>query len=451
MKLWAKDIKTDKTMERLTVGDDRVTDSHLTLFDCLGSAAHAHVLNNCGILSDSETGSLLVEIQKIYKAALESNDSIPEQFEDVHSFIEFQLTDKLGDIGKKIHTGRSRNDQVILAMRLFLRSAVVTTIESLSTIAESFAARFKKDKDHLMPGYTHLQPAMPTTTGAWLHAFMEGTLELMRDGFALLDAMNTNPLGAAAGFGSSLSLDRELSSTLLEFDRAQRSFIDIQNSRGRYEDRFLYWCTQIAAVYEKFAWDMELFCTKEFDFVKLPDELTTGSSIMPQKKNPDIVELLRARCAMMRGIHNQLQWTTGKLPSHYHRDLQLSKAPLMQGVREIQNILESVLLVVPAFMFQVESMEAKVHPELFATYEAYKLTRQGMPFREAYKKTADLATNGTFKPTDYKSELSTIAGEVERYYFFSEAELSQLKNRCFEWGARLENLPVNLFRLRRDA
>lgn len=445
MKLWAKDIETDKTMERLTVGDDRVSDSHLMPFDCLGSAAHAQVLNHCGVLTNEETSILLKALKELHAEALRDSTKIPDTFEDVHSYLEFKLTEKLGDVGKKIHTGRSRNDQVILAMRLFLRSAVLTTIESLGHVAEAFSARFKKDKDLLMPGYTHLQPAMPTTTGAWLHAFLEGTLELMRDGFALLNAMNTNPLGAAAGFGSSLPLDREFSSVLLEFDRAQRSFIDIQNSRGRYEDRFLYWCTQIGAVYEKFAWDVELFCTREFDIIKLPDSLTTGSSIMPQKKNPDIVELLRARCGMMRGIHAQLQWTAAKLPSHYHRDYQLTKSPVMQGVREIRNILDSVLLIVPAFEFKVDSLRAKIHPELFATYEAYKLVRQDVPFREAYKKTAEIAMQGNFKPTDYKNEIATIASEVERYESFSVSELLESKARIYEWDARLQRMAAKVF------
>ncbi len=427
VKLWEKGVETDEVMHRLTVGRDPRHDLNLLRWDCIGSAAQAKILHRAGILSNSEVAKLLESLQSMLARIDSGEVTIPDEHEDCHTTLEVLLTKEAGEAGKKIHTGRSRNDQVITAVRLYLRNLILEWSGALLCVAERFSQKIIDKGDIPMPGYTHLQPAMPATIGMWLHAFLEGVLELTRDGLSLYTAVNRNPLGASAGFGSSLPLDREYGATLLGFDCAQRSFIDIQNSRGRYEEKVLFWAVQVGSIFEKFAWDVELYCTKEFGFFTLPDSLTTGSSIMPQKKNPDIVELLRGRCGLIRGFLSQLQWVTGKLPSNYHRDLQLTKGPLFSAVKEVENIFTSVNLIVDGLQIDEKRLDASMHDELFATYAAYRKVKEGKPFRDAYKETALEATSGKITRKGYESEMGAIKAEVALYIQKSHLEKSQLE------------------------
>lgn len=450
--LWDKGGVINTVMHRLTVGDDPSYDQLLLRWDCIGSAAQAKSLQKIGILSDYETTALLNELRLLLTEVDAGNITILPELEDAHTTLESLLVERIGDPGKKLHTGRSRNDQVILAIRLCLRDVALQWMESLVLICDTLVARYQTLSSILLPGYTHLQPAMPASMGMWLHAFLEGSVELIRDGMSFLEQIDRSPLGASAGFGSSLPIDREYIASLLGFSSAQRSFIDIQNSRGRYEERLLFWGVQIAALWEKFAWDVELYCTREYGFFSLPDALTTGSSIMPQKKNPDLVELLRGRCGKIRGYLSQLQWIVGKLPSNYHRDLQLSKEPLFKGIYEIRNIFDSVLLIVPELQVHSDSIDQHMHDELYATYEAYRQVYQGIPFRDAYIATANLVKTGDISKHHYKTEIANIIAEVDLYFHrtldelkaqkeqitFTRKKFSEVENLIFSADAVLE-------------
>lgn len=432
VKLWDKGGATDSVMHQITVGDDPVYDLGLLRWDCIGSLAQAKVLHKAGLLTDQETNSLIDALVMLHGEAQKGEITISTELEDAHTTIENLLVERVGDAGKKIHTGRSRNDQVITALRLFLRDLTLEWCTNLLQLTETFAHRYKTLSTVPMPGFTHMQPAMPSSLGMWLHAFIEGSIELVRDGLHLYKSVNRNPLGASAGFGSSLPIDREYSASLMGFDGAQRSFIDIQNSRGRYEEKLLFWASQVGALYEKFAWDVELYCTREYGFFSLPDELTTGSSIMPQKKNPDIVELLRARCSMMRGYLSQLQWVIGKLPSNYHRDLQLSKAPLFQAIKEMSHLFNSVDLVVRGFQINTSALDAAMGDELFATYAAYRKVKDGTSFRDAYKITAEEVKKGAITKTGYEAEFSAVVQETDKYFEKSISEHAALKHTVID-------------------
>lgn len=427
-RLWDKGQKIDEVMHRLTVGNDPTDDLNLLYWDCVGSVAHAKGLEKLGLLTADETASLLTALDTLMQEVKAGEIHILPELEDAHTTIESILTKRLGDLGKKLHTGRSRNDQVILALRLYMRHTAVQWMQKLITLGDVIATRFSELAHIPMPGYTHLQPAMPASVGMWLHAFLEGSLELIRDGHFFLEQTDHSPLGSAAGFGSSLPMDREYTAHLLGFSRAQRSFIDIQNSRGRYEERLLFWGVQIGALWEKFAWDVSLYCTREFSFFSLPDTLTTGSSIMPQKKNPDLVELLRARSAKMRGYLAELQWVIGKLPSHYHRDLQLSKEPLFKGIQEVAHIFDSVGLIIKGLQVHPKNIDKQMQAELYATYEAYRQVRRHMPFRDAYRHTATLVKEGKISREGYEAEWDVIKTEVDDYFNLSLVELDALRN-----------------------
>lgn len=444
-RLWDKGGEINAIMHRLTVGNDPSYDQRLLRWDCMGSAAQAKSLQKMGILSADETTTLLNELRSLMAEADAGSIHIPVEWEDAHTTLESLLVERVGSVGKKLHTGRSRNDQIILTLRLYLRDIALIWIEELLAIADVINTRYQELSQIALPGYTHLQPAMPSSVGMWLHAFLEGSIELIRDGLSFFAQIDRSPLGASAGFGSSLPIDREYIAELLQFSCAQRSFIDIQNSRGRYEERLLFWGVQVGALWEKFAWDVQLYATHEFGFFSLPDALTTGSSIMPQKKNPDIVELLRGRCAKMRGYLAQLQWITAKLPSNYHRDLQLSKEPLFQGVEEIHAIFASVKLIVTGLRVHPERIALHMPAELFATYEAYRQVQQGVPFRDAYRATAALVESGSLSGQGYDKELAQINQEVAHYFAASLQELAQHKQQLANLRLRLAVVETSLF------
>jgi argininosuccinate lyase len=398
-RLWDKGQQLDQQIHAFTVGDDPTIDLNLVHWDCLASAAHARMLNKINILNNEETNALIKGLNQIDKLHADGKFEIQPEQEDVHTAIENWLTENVGEPGQKIHTGRSRNDQVATAMRLWLKNATFNAADRIITFIESALTR-ADDFSHIpMPGYTHLQRAMPSSIAMWLHAFIEAALDQLRASHALLDRLDSCPLGSGAGFGLPLPLDREYTAKLLGFSRVQRSVIDVQNSRGRYELTFLRLASDIGSIIEKLACDISLYTSQEFSFLTLPDALTTGSSIMPQKRNPDVVELLRARSGQLRGYETLLTGVIAKLPSNYHRDLQLTKRPVFQAETDLTQITSIATRVIESLTPNEQRLTAAMTPELYATAAAYDLVKQGTPFRTAYRQIADQVTKGTFHPT----------------------------------------------------
>ena len=391
-RLWDKGTDLDAVVHRFTVGDDPHWDRYLVHWDCLGSAAHARTLHRAELLTDVELETLLAGLTEIDALDREGKFEIPPELEDCHTAIENFLTHECGEPGGKIHTGRSRNDQVAAAMRLYLRSRTLASLQWLSEFVETCLTLIERDGDTPMPGYTHLQPAMPSSVGQWLHAHVEAALEQMRAAFDLLDRLDACPLGTGAGFGVPLPLDRAYTAKLLGFSRIQRSPIDVQNSRGRMETYFVRLAADVAGFLEKLSCDLLLFCTAEFDFFALPESFTTGSSIMPQKRNPDVLELLRARAARTRARLHELESVAGKLPSSYHRDLQLTKEPPIRAALELADMLTIATRVIAGLKINRDKLQAAMRPELYATHAAVALAQTGVPFRQAYRRiAADLA------------------------------------------------------------
>lgn len=397
-RLWDKGRPLDELVHRFTVGDDPHWDRLLVAADCAGSAAHARALHHAKLLTDAELGALLGALREIAADAARDAFDIPAALEDCHTAIEARLIERCGPTGEKIHTGRSRNDQVATAIRLYLRGALLDRLALLSDFAATTLARIERDGAIAMPGYTHMQPAMPSSVGQWLHANVEGALEQLRAGLALDERLDACPLGTGAGFGVPLALDRALTAKLLGFSRVQRSAIDVQNSRGRHERDFARWTADTGAIVEKLACDLMLFTTAEFGFFRLPESLTTGSSIMPQKRNPDVLELLRGRAARLRARAVELDWIIGKLPSSYHRDWQLTKEPAFRAAADLTDLLQVAERVVDLFEVDAGRLAAAMRPELYATLAALRATQAGTPFRQAYRQIADELRAGTFVP-----------------------------------------------------
>lgn len=388
-RLWDKGKGLNEQVHAFTVGNDPELDKNLLPFDCLASAAHAKMLAGIGILTEKEASELGKALSEIYQKSLKGEFEIPFDLEDCHTAIEAELTKKLGDTGKKIHTGRSRNDQVITAVRLYLRSEVLSLLTLLGSSLGVISKRYDELKDVPLPGYTHMQRAMPSSFGMWLHAYYESFLSLVRDGLLVLESLDSNPLGAASGFSVPLPLDRRKTAELLAFSRVQRSPVEVQSSRGMPELKVLRFSEDIVQVIEKLASDMILYSMDEFGFLKIPEAFTTGSSIMPQKKNPDVLELLRASAAKVRGASVELSSVIAKLPSHYHRDYQYTKEPLMRGVSQASMNLEIVTEVIKSFEVDKDKSEKACDGvDLYATYDVYKQVREGKSFRDAYLESA---------------------------------------------------------------
>ena len=444
-KIWDKGEAVDQLMHELTVGNDPVLDLHLVCSDAVGSAAHARMLHKVGLLSESDCKSLLSALGQIFEEGAKRGFSIPQELEDVHSAIEARLIERCGEAGRRVHTARSRNDQVLLAVRLFLRRQVLADLNSLLALSDTIAQRFDELADVPLPGYTHMQPAMPSSLGLWLHAWYEGILELCQDGLRLLDVIDSNPLGSGAGFGSSLKIDRAYVAKLLGFARVQRSVIDVNNSRGRYEERYLRWALDISALFEKLACDVMFFCTKEAGFFSLPHELTTGSSIMPQKRNPDVVELLRARPSKVRGALAELQSLTAKLPSSYNRDFQYSKEPLFRGAGELKCIVQMAGLVLARFSVNRERLESSMHDELYATYDACREVQKGQPFRDSYRATAEKVKTGTMEVSSLKKDFALPQEESKIAMKSALRDISVLKSKTSEILENIERIERSVF------
>ena len=397
-RLWDKGLPLDAAMHRFSVGDDPELDRRLLPFDALGSAAHARMLAHSHLMPAKDSQALVDALAGIAARARRGELGIDPAQEDCHTAIEQLLTQCVGDAGKSIHLGRSRNDQVILALRLYMREALLGITAQTAQLAEEFLKFAHAHADQVMPGYTHLRRAMPSSFAMWAGAFAAGLGEELRALQAVYALLDRCPLGAAAGFGVPLPLDREYLAGLLGFSGVQISPTDVMNSRGRHELALVNALASIGLVLEKFLWDVALYSMPEFGFLGLPDAFTTGSSIMPQKRNPDVVELARARCRELRGHAVMLQELAGGLPSSYHRDFQLSKKPLFAALDTAHELLAVLARLVPGLKVDAGRARDACSDELYAAHEANRLAQQGVPFRDAYQRVAQQLQDGTFKP-----------------------------------------------------
>ncbi|MEW6249283.1 MAG: lyase family protein [Planctomycetota bacterium] len=426
-RLWDKGADLDALVHRFTVGDDPAWDLHLVHWDCLGSAAHARTLARASLLTEAELDALLRGLAEIDALHRRGEFAIPPELEDCHTAIEAHLRrfchrgapagaaaerTVVADAGEKIHAGRSRNDQVATALRLFMRHHALDWLDLLDGFIASCLTRIERDGDVPMPGYTHMQPAMPSSVGQWLHAHLEAGLEQIRATLDLLDRLDACPLGTGAGFGVPLPLDREYTAALLGFRRAQRSPIDVQNSRGRLEKYFARVAADIAAFLGKLAADLLLFTTAEFGFFSLPDELTTGSSLMPQKRNPDVLELLRAHAGRAAARVIEIELICGKLPSSYHRDLQMTKPPAIRAALDTTDVLRVATRVLGGLQIHRERLAAAMRPELYATHATLARTAAGTPFRQVYRDVAAEVAAGRFDERA-AAEFRPAAGRVD--------------------------------------
>lgn len=386
MKLWAKNTVSLKEVEQFTVGKDREFDLLLAPFDVLGNIAHAKMLATVGLLTNDEAEQLTKELREIYTEVQNSKFKIQNDIEDVHSQVEFLLTEKLGDIGKKIHSARSRNDQVLVDVKLFLRSELEKTVLSIQSFFELLIAQSEKFKNHLLPGYTHLQLAMPSSFGLWFGAYAESLVDDTTTLKAAFDVVNKNPLGSAAGYGSSFPINRTLTTKLLGFADLNYNVVYAQMGRGKAERIVASSLSNIADTLSKLSMDACLFLNQNFGFVSFPTELTTGSSIMPHKKNPDVFELIRSHCNRIKALPNEIMMMITNLTSGYHRDLQLLKEHLFPAFETLRSCINMAGLMLINMEVKENILEDEKYKFLFSVEEVNKLVLQGTPFRDAYKK-----------------------------------------------------------------
>lgn len=389
MKLWKKGYELNKEIEKFTVGNDHFLDGRLVWFDCLASIAHAEMLGEAGILTKAEVSKLARALRDVMALAEKGKFEIKPEDEDCHTAIENYLTAKCGDAGKKIHTARSRNDQVLTAIRLYEKFALNVVAEELKGLRAAIAAKAKGHGKARMPGYTHMQRAMPMPVKDWLGSYEAAIDDDLKMIDAVLDLIDQSPLGTAAGFGVPvLDIDREMTAKEMGFARVMENPVYAQLSRGKFEASVVHALSQIMLDLNRLATDLIVFSTKEFGFVSLPAELCTGSSIMPQKKNPDVLELIRAKYHVVTAEEFKIRGIAGNLISGYHRDLQLTKEPLFDAFDATKASIGMMALVVSGMKLDAARCEKAMTPELFATEEAYKLVKKGVPFREAYRKVA---------------------------------------------------------------
>ncbi len=398
MKLWDKGIQVNKKVESFTVGKDREMDLYLAPFDVLGTMAHITMLESVGLLHKEELQQLLSELKNIYSDTVSGNFKIEDGVEDVHSQVEMMLTDRLGDIGKKVHSGRSRNDQVLLDLKLFIRNKIEHVVEAVKEFFEALQAQSENYKDVLIPGYTHLQVAMPSSFGLWFGAYAESLTDDMYMLKAAWKISNQNPLGAAAGYGSSFPLNRQLTTDLLGFDNMNYNVVYAQMGRGKTEKNVTMALSSVAYTVGKFATDACLYMSQNFSFLTLPGELTTGSSIMPHKKNPDVFELIRAKCNQIQSLPQSIGMITGNLPSGYFRDLQLIKETFLPAFDELISCLDLATFAVNNITIKKDVLSNEMYKYAFSVEEVNKLVLQGVPFRDAYKQVGAMIEDGTFEP-----------------------------------------------------
>jgi argininosuccinate lyase len=398
MKLWDKGTSVNAAIENFTVGKDRELDLYLARYDVLGSMAHATMLQSIGLLTESELTDLLRELKAIYQLAETGRFRIEEGIEDVHSQVELMLTRKLGDTGKKIHSGRSRNDQVLLDLKLFTRAEIQALVDSVTGLFGKLIAKAEATKQFLMPGYTHLQVAMPSSFGLWFGAWAESLVDDLVVLQAAFQVTNRNPLGSAAGYGSSFPLNRRMTTDLLGFESMNYNVVYAQMGRGKMEKTVAFALSSVAATISKMATDVCLFMSQNFGFLSLPDELTTGSSIMPHKKNPDVFELVRAHCNKIQSLPYQISLMTNNLPSGYFRDLQLLKDVFLPAFQELQDCIHMAGFAIDHITVRENLLDDERYKYVFSVEDANKLVQQGVPFRDAYKQVGGAIHAGTYEP-----------------------------------------------------
>jgi len=396
MKLWQKNSDSLNEVNQFTVGKDREMDSYLASFDVLGSLAHIQMLEFIQLISKDELVLLSKELKSIYALIGKSDFHIEEGVEDIHSQVELLLTRKLGDVGKKIHSGRSRNDQVLLDIKLFLRHEIQSLTEEIQKLFDLLILKSEEHKDKLLPGYTHLQLAMPSSFGLWFGAYAESLVDDLITLEAAYRITNKNPLGSAAGYGSSFPLNRQMTTELLGFDDLNYNVVYAQMGRGKTERIVAQSLSNVAATLARLAMDACLYLNQNFGFISFPEELTTGSSIMPHKKNPDVFELIRGKCNSIQALPNEIVMLTTNLPSGYHRDLQLLKEKLFPAFETIKDCLEMTYLMLSNIQVKSNILEDVKYKYLFSVEEVNKLVLAGMPFRDAYKKVGEQIERGEF-------------------------------------------------------
>ena len=397
-KLWEKNFEVNREIERFTVGRDREMDLYLAKYDVLGSMAHITMLESIGLLAKEELEPLLAELRNIYRVCERGEFRIEDGVEDVHSQVELMLTEKLGDMGKKIHSGRSRNDQVLVDLKLFTRHELRLVVEAVKVLFDELIQKSERYKEVLMPGYTHLQVAMPSSFGLWFGAYAESLADDMLFLQAAYRMTNRNPLGSAAGYGSSFPLNRTMTTQLLGFDSMDYNVVYAQMGRGKMERNVSFALASVAGTLAKLAFDACLFNSQNFGFVKLPKECTTGSSIMPHKKNPDVFELIRAKCNKLQALPQQVTLIMNNLPVGYFRDLQIIKEVFLPAFGELKDCLDMAAYIVNKMEVNEHILDNPVYDPMFSVEEVNDLAAHGMPFRDAYKKVGLEIEAGEFKP-----------------------------------------------------
>ncbi len=400
MKLWQKDKDVNKEIERFTVGRDRELDMYLAEFDVLGSLAHTQMLESIGLIPSEELPVLQKELKNIYAEIKAGNFSIEDGVEDVHSQVELLLTRRLGDIGKKIHSGRSRNDQVLLDLKLYTRSAIEHTVRNTKELFDLLIVLSERYKNHLLPGYTHLQIAMPSSFGLWFGAYAESLADDMEMMLAAYKIANKNPLGSAAGYGSSFPINRQMTTELLGFDRMNYNVVYAQMGRGKTEKNVASALSSLAGTIAKMSMDICLYINQNFGFISFPDELTTGSSIMPHKKNPDVFELTRAKCNKIQALANEISLMTTNLPSGYHRDLQIIKESFIPAFNELNDCINIALYALKNISIKEDILKDPKYLYLYSVEVVNNMVLEGLPFRDAYKKVGHLIEEGKFTAPD---------------------------------------------------
>lgn len=397
-KLWEKNFEVNREIERFTVGRDREMDLYLAKYDVLGSMAHITMLESIGLLAKEELEPLLAELRNIYRVCERGEFRIEDGVEDVHSQVELMLTEKLGDMGKKIHSGRSRNDQVLVDLKLFTRHELRLVVEAVKVLFDELIQKSERYKQVLMPGYTHLQVAMPSSFGLWFGAYAESLADDILFLQAAYRMTNRNPLGSAAGYGSSFPLNRTMTTQLLGFDSMDYNVVYAQMGRGKMERNVSFALASVAGTLAKLAFDACLFNSQNFGFVKLPKECTTGSSIMPHKKNPDVFELIRAKSNKLQALPQQVTLIMNNLPVGYFRDLQIIKEVFLPAFGELKDCLSMAAYIVNKMEVNEHILDNPIYDPMFSVEEVNDLAAHGMPFRDAYKKVGLEIEAGEFKP-----------------------------------------------------
>ena len=435
MKIWQKNIDVDSFVESFTVGKDREMDMHLASADVLGSLAHTRMLNSIGLLTNEDLAAVQQELKNIYIEIQEGQFQIEDSVEDVHSQVEMMLTQRIGDAGKKIHSGRSRNDQVLVDLKLYFRSEIHSIFNNTEVLFNELIKLSEQYKNVLMPGYTHLQIAMPSSFGLWFGAYAESLVDDLHMLKAAWSVCNKNPLGSAAGYGSSFPLNRTMTTELLGFEDLNYNVVYAQMGRGKTERILAQAMSSIAATLAKFAMDVTLFINQNFGFISFPAHLTTGSSIMPHKKNPDVFELIRSRCNKIQALPTEIAMMTTNLPVGYHRDLQLLKENLFPAFQSLNECLEIATFMLENIEIKDSILDDPKYDYLFSVEVVNNEVLQGIPFREAYKNIGLAIEEGTFQPSKEvnhthegsignlcNDQIQRMFGEVKADFGFEKVE-----------------------------